>query len=301
MDTSKTILITGATSGIGRHAALHLTGSGHHVIATGRNEAKLAELAGEAAGTHLTIVRLDVTDQDSIAAAREQVDRITGGSGVDVLINNAGFGVTGPLAEIDDGDLRRQFDTNVFGLMAVTRAFLPQMQQRRSGRILNVSSVGGRMSFPFMGAYTATKHALEAMSDALRYELSPFGIDVVLIEPGVINTGFGDRAMETIGKYGRRPDSPYAPVYARADELQKLTESIGVDPIVISRVIDRAIRARRPRARYVAPFRSYLGLAVGSLLPTRVTDWAIRRLAGLTPRHFLADTSAQAQLTSPRA
>jgi NADP-dependent 3-hydroxy acid dehydrogenase YdfG len=151
----KTILITGATAGIGKHVALHLARKGYRVFASGRNAAALERLASEAAGTALETLRLDVTDAASIEAAREEIDRRTDGHGVDVLVNNAGYGLAGALEELADADIRAQFDTNVFGLVAVTRAFLPAMRRRGSGRVLNVSSVGGRITFPLFGAYTA--------------------------------------------------------------------------------------------------------------------------------------------------
>ena len=157
---SKIVLITGATAGIGRMSALHLARLGHHVIASGRKVAELAKLKDEAAGLKLDTLVLDVTSAASIASAVEEVSRLTGGHGLDVLVNNAGFGILGPTSEIDDGEMRRQFETNVFGLMSVTRAFLPRMQQRRSGRIINISSVGGRVTLPYFGVYNATKYAV---------------------------------------------------------------------------------------------------------------------------------------------
>src|SRR4051812_16541747 len=144
----QTILVTGATSGIGRHAALYLAKRGHRVFASGRNDKALAALMSSpeavAAGTGLETVQLDVTDAASIARARQIVHERTGGRGLDVLVNNAGFGVLGPTELITEADMRAQYETNVFGLMAVTRAFLPDMRARRSGRIINVSSLGGR-------------------------------------------------------------------------------------------------------------------------------------------------------------
>src|SRR5688572_9361755 len=146
MSNSKIILITGATAGIGRTTALYLAKEGHHVIATGRKQAQLTSLKTEAHEGKLDTLTLDVTSAESIAAAVSAVDALTGGRGIDVLVNNAGFGVLGPTSEISDAEMRRQYDTNVFGLMNVTRAFLPKMRDRRSGRIINVSSVGGRIT-----------------------------------------------------------------------------------------------------------------------------------------------------------
>src|SRR5215468_9431026 len=192
MSSSKTVFITGATAGIGRTTALHLASLGHHVIASGRRRAELDKLAAEGRGLagKLDVVALDVTQAASIAAAVDEVARLLGDRGLDVLINNAGFGVLGPTSEISDAEMRRQYETNVFGLMNVTRAFLPGMRARRAGRIINVSSIGGRITLPYFGVYNSTKYAVESLSDALRYELAPFGIDVALIEPGVIRTNF---------------------------------------------------------------------------------------------------------------
>src|SRR5579871_1628690 len=178
--TTQTILITGATSGIGRETALYLARRGHRVIASGRNREQLASLKEEAAGAALETVRLDVCDAQSIAEAAKEVERTTGGRGIDALVNNAGFGFAVAADEMTDADLRAQFETNVFGLMAMVRAFVPQMRARGRGRIVNVSSVGGRVTLPFFGAYNATKYAVESLSDAMRIELKPFGVDVAI-------------------------------------------------------------------------------------------------------------------------
>lgn len=295
---SQTVLITGATSGIGRHAALDLAERGYRVFATGRNRAAIAELQSEGNG-NLIAFRLDVTDPTSIAAARERVLEKTGGHGVDVLINNAGYGDIGPTEEVSDGDLRRQFETNVFGLMAVTRAFLPEMRERRSGRILNVSSIGGRVTMPLFGVYSASKYAVEALSDALRMELFAFGIRVVLIEPGPINTNFTARAMDNADKY-RDPSSPYAAVVARAEKLAELAERTGVSPAVITRAIRRAMTARYPRARYVAPLRGLAMVGLVRLLPTWLTDALMRAMAGFSKKRIDAWSPASAETPASR-
>src|SRR5690349_19373839 len=167
MNHPATILITGATSGIGRHAALALSRAGHRVLAGGRRADALAELVRESGGAIAPVV-LDVDDPGSIAAAVDEVDRLTAGAGVDVLINNAGYATVGALIELSDAALRAQFTTNVFGLMAVTRAFVPAMVARGRGRVINISSVSGRIPAPVLGAYHASKYAVEALSDALR-------------------------------------------------------------------------------------------------------------------------------------
>jgi NAD(P)-dependent dehydrogenase (short-subunit alcohol dehydrogenase family) len=295
--SQKTVLITGATSGIGRHAALHLARLGHHIIASGRSGEALASLKKEAREARLDVVLLDVTSDRSIREALAQVDRLTNGAGVDVLINNAGFGTLGPIAEMTDADVRAQFDTNVFGLLNVTRAVLPAMQARRSGRVINVSSIGGKVTMPFMGPYTATKHAVEALSDAMRQELAAFGIDVVVVEPGAIRTNFTNRSMDGVRKY-RSDTSPYAPIYRMADRMSETADRLAVDPIVISRVLARAVASRRPRARYIAPFSGRLAVFFGRALPTRLVDWVMRQAFGLTSRKLLAGTSAPATRTA---
>ncbi len=294
-NSSKTVLITGATAGIGRMTALHLAKLGHHVIASGRKVAELVKLREEAGTLLLDTVVLDVTSAESIAAAVATVDQLTAGKGVDVLVNNAGFGVLGPTSEIGDAEMRRQYDTNVFGLMAVTRAFLPRMRERRAGRIINVSSVGGRITLPFFGVYNSTKYAVESLSDALRYELRPFGIDVSLIEPGVIRTNFEATAVGNLGQFDT---TPYALAVAKYEQMSKTADRFASNPIVIAKAIARAVEARRPSARYVAPRSTHMILWMSSMLPTRVWDWAMRKVAFLNTKTLGLDGSATAKAST---
>ncbi|MCA9664893.1 MAG: SDR family oxidoreductase [Myxococcales bacterium] len=294
---AKTILITGASAGIGRDTAIRLAERGHRIIATARRREKLEALASEHAG--ITAVPLDVTDASSIARARTSVLELTDGYGVDAIINNAGYGQIGPLELIDDEALRRQFDTNVFGLMAVTRAFLPEMRERGHGRVVNISSLGGRIAFPLMGAYTATKFALEALSDSLRLELRPFGVRVVLIEPGVIRTEFADTAINSTSTLGQ--GSVYQPALERLEQLNAQMHRTAVSTRTVTRAIQAAIERRRPRARYVAPVFAGLGVGLLRRLPTALTDWLMRSFAGLTPKRLVHATSGQARLTDRAA
>jgi len=300
-DKKQTILVTGATSGIGRHAALYLAKRGHRVFASGRNEKALAALKASpeaaALGAALETVQLDVTDAASIARARDTVNARTGGRGVDALINNAGFGVLGPTELITDADMRAQYETNVFGLMAVTRAFLPEMRGRRSGRIINVSSLGGRHTLPFFGVYNSTKYAVESLSDALRIELGPFGVHVSLIEPGAIETEFTPRSLDGGAKY-RRADSPYAPVLGAFDRMERMAKQTAVGPAPVSRAIARAVESWRPRARYVAPRFAGLFVALMRFVPTRWADHAARQLLGFTRKSFRKALPAAALLTA---
>jgi NADP-dependent 3-hydroxy acid dehydrogenase YdfG len=282
----QSVLITGATAGIGYQTALDLLAAGHQVIAAGRNEAALLKLATQAGGNdRLRTLRLDVTDSASVAAAVVAVDRLTNGRGLDVLINNAGYMTPAPLADQSDADLRAQFETNVFGLMAVTRAFLPQMFKRRAGRVVNVSSVSGRFPAPLVGGYHATKYALEALSDALRMETHAFGIKVIVIEPGTIRTEFADRSQREARRAQPR-DTLYGSVYERADAVAKAADRIAVDPSRVSGVIARAVASRCPKARYLVPRRAWLALVLHALMPTCLFDALMRRLAGLTPRQL---------------
>jgi len=296
-DRKQTILVTGATSGIGRHAALHLAKRGHRVFASGRNEKALAALKSSSDGAALEIVQLDVTDAASIARARDSIHARTAGRGIDVLINNAGFGVLGPTELITEDDMRAQYETNVFGLMAVTRAFLPEMRARRSGRIINVSSLGGRYTLPFFGVYNSTKYAVESLSDALRIELGPFGVHVALIEPGAIETEFTPRSLDGGAKY-RRADSPYAPVMGAFDRMERMAKQTSVGPLPVSRAITRAVESRRPSPRYVAPRFAGLFVALMRLVPTRWSDQAARLMLGFTRRNFTRALPAAALVTA---
>jgi short-subunit dehydrogenase len=287
--TSQTILITGATSGIGRHAAFHLARLGHRVFASGRNEAALAEMKVGAPDTLETVV-LDVTSLESIDKARKLIEIRTSGKGVDVLVNNAGYGLLGPTELISDAEMRAQYETNVFGLMNVTRAFLPAMHARKSGRIINVSSIGGLVTFPFFGVYNSTKYAVESLSDGLRLELAPFGIHVSLVEPGVIATNFTDRSMQEISRF-RDASSRYSPVLARVDEMRKSSDRMAVGPECITKAIEAAATSRRPKARYTAPMRAVIGLSFMRRLPTRWVDAMFRMAVGLTKRRLFAEAA----------
>ena len=187
----KTIFITGASSGIGRATALHFHDRGWNVVATMRDPGAAGDLASL---EHVLVARLDVLDEASIAAARDAALARFGA--VDVLLNNAGYGAYGPLEAFSMDRVRRQFDTNVIGLLAVTRAFLPSFRERRSGTVVNVSSIGGRMTFPLGTLYHGTKFAVEGLSEALHYELEAFGVRVRIVEPGMVATDFGGRSFD---------------------------------------------------------------------------------------------------------
>ncbi len=278
---AKRVLVTGASAGIGRHVALALAKDGWQVFAAARRIERLRDLEREA-GESLRPIALDVNDAGSIAAAAQQVFDATDGYGVDGLVNNAGIALAGALANVSDQDLRLQFETNVFGLMAVTRAFLPKMMERRRGRIVNVSSSGGQVSLPLVGVYHATKFALEALSDTLRWELRPFGIRVSVIAPGPIRTEFGDKLLSSVSH--APAGSPYEPIFRRADDIREFAERRMQDPEVVTRDILHALSARRPRARYVEPRLLGFLIKLYQLSPTWLSDFVITRFTGLTPK-----------------
>jgi len=282
MRSEQSILITGATSGIGRDAALRLAGAGHLVLAGGRRRDALAGLAADSGGRVEPLV-LDVTEPASVEAARELVERRTGGRGLDVLVNNAGYALPGPLEALAEADLRGLFDTNLFGLLAVTRAFLPAMRERGLGRVVNVGSIMGRVAMPLLGAYNASKHAVAAVTDALRMELAPFGVAVVLVEPGPLRTGFAARALAGLAPY-RDPGSPYATALAGTDAAWARVYRLSPGPSAAGRAIVRAATADRPSPRYVVPARNRLVVAALATLPTPAADAAKRRIMGL-PAH----------------
>ena len=289
------ILITGATAGIGRTAALDLLERGHEVFATGRRpdalEAVRAEAAERAPSARCHILELDVTSTSSIAAAVATVDELTGGTGIDVLVNNAGYATVGPMIELDDATLQAQFETNVFGLARVTRAFAAKMIDRRAGRIINIGSVSGRVPAPMLGAYHATKYALEALTDALRMELRPFGIGVTIIEPGTIRTEFAGRAILESAR-ARAGATRYADIYERQAELAARFDKIATGPAVVSRAIVRAVEAKRAPIRVVAPGRFLALIAIVKALPTCWVDYLMRRIAGLDRLRLPASASS---------
>lgn len=273
---SKAVLITGCSTGIGRAAAARLARAGHPVYATARQPGALAELAALGCRT----LALDVCDEASMRAAVAEVERREGAVGV--LVNNAGYGSEGPLEEIPPDEVRRQFETNVFGPIRLTQLVLPGMRRQRWGRIVNVSSMGGRLTLPGGGVYHATKYALEALSDALRFEVRGFGVDVVVIEPGAIRTEFGNTAIGKIRALGGA-DSPYAGFRdALAEQIQGLYDgpmaAFAGAPDDVARAIERAIGARRPKTRIPVTLGARVLIRLRRWLPDRAFDAVLRTL-----------------------
>jgi NAD(P)-dependent dehydrogenase (short-subunit alcohol dehydrogenase family) len=243
---SHAVLITGCSTGIGRATAARFAQSGHAVYATARRPEAIEDLAQKGC----RVLALDVCDEGSMRAAVETVEKREGAVGV--LVNNAGYGSEGPFEEVPMEEVRRQFETNVFGLIQLTKLVLPGMRRQHFGRIVNLSSMGGRMTLPGGAFYHATKYAVEALSDALRFEVSGFGIAVVLVEPGPIKTEFGATALEKVRSLGTK-DSPYAKFREVLAHHLDYTGPIGAlagTPEAVAKAIERAVTARRPRPRY---------------------------------------------------
>ena len=266
----KVVLITGASSGIGKATVAILAAKGWKVYAAARRLESMQDLAGIGA----IPLKLDVVDPQQCRAAVEEILRNEGH--IDALVNNAGYGSYGALEDVPDEEARRQFDVNVFGLMGLTRQVLPHMRNQKRGRIINVSSMGGRLTAPMGGWYHATKYALEALSDALRTEVKQFGIDVVVIEPGIVSTAWGGIAIENL--LAASGNGPYSEL-ARAVAI--VLEKAGgpgkwpmtpASPDAIARVIEHALQANRPKTRYAAPCHAKLFLFFRWLLPDCVFD-----------------------------
>jgi NAD(P)-dependent dehydrogenase (short-subunit alcohol dehydrogenase family) len=266
----RVVLITGASSGIGKATSALLAAKGWRVYASARRIESMQDLTGVGA----IPLKLDVTDQLQCRAAVEEILRKEGR--IDALVNNAGYGSYGALEEVPDGEARRQFDVNVFGLMGLTRLVLPHMRAQKNGRIVNVSSIGGRLTTPMGGWYHATKVALEALSDSLRTEVKPFGIDVVVIRPGSVSTAWNGIAKENL--LAVSGSGPYGEL---AGDMATILETAGrrgrwpmtpASPEVIARVIEHALETNRPKTRYAAPCHAKLFLFFRWLLPDCVFD-----------------------------
>ncbi|MEY3212800.1 MAG: hypothetical protein RIT28_3281 [Pseudomonadota bacterium] len=264
---SKVILITGCSSGIGAATALRLVKAGHTVYASARKVESLAALAEAGCRT----LALDVNDEASMAQAVAAVEAEHGAVGV--LINNAGYSQSGAVESVSMADARRQFETNVFGLLRMCQLVLPGMRAQRQGKIINIGSMGGTLTFPGGGLYHASKYAVEALSDAMRFEVKGFGVDVILIQPGLIRTGFGEAVAGTIA---RAEGGVYAEFNAAvAKATQEAYEkgplaALGGAPDDVAAVIQKAIGARKPKARYPVTASAHLLMAQRRLL----SDWA---------------------------
>jgi NAD(P)-dependent dehydrogenase (short-subunit alcohol dehydrogenase family) len=276
---SGAVVVTGASSGIGEACALHLDRGGFEVFAGVRRESDAAALQSKASG-RLRPVLLDVTDTATIARAAGVVAHATGDRGLAGLVNNAGVLVPGVLEFLDLEDLRRQLEVNVVGQIAVTQAFLPALRRCR-GRVVNIGSIGGRVALPFIGPYNASKFALEALTDSLRLELHPWGIDVSIVEPGSVATRIwekSDVAADTA--VGALPRDALV-LYRQAIEAMRAASSRferhGVPAARVARAVEHALTARRPKTRYLVGGDARVQAFAKWLLPDRVLDAVLRR------------------------
>ncbi|MEK6276747.1 MAG: oxidoreductase [Actinomycetota bacterium] len=297
-EASKAVLITGCSSGIGHETARHLAGKGWKVYATARRPESIEDLKSEGCET----LACDVTDEASMSACVSAVEQAEGAAGA--LVNNAGYSQSGALEEVPLDAVRRQFETNVFGLLRMCQLALPGMRRQGWGRIVNVSSMGGKLVFPGGGVYHATKHAVEALSDALRFEVAGFGVDVVIIEPGLIKTRFGETAAGSISDE-LPSDGPYAEFNtAVGRETAAVYEGglarLGGGPETVARKIERAISARRPRTRYKVTASAGLSLGARRVMSDRMWDRFVgtqfpRPGKRFEPRRCAAALAGQAQ------
>ena len=278
----KSVLITGGTDGLGRAAAILLAERGYNVFAGGRDPEKLASLAQLARERKLPLqpIELDVCNRDSIDRSVSEIER--SGNSVDILVNNAGIVILAAMEEISAEDLRKQYETNLFGAVRLMQRVLPEMRRKRRGRIINMSSLSGRIVHPLYGPYASTKFALEAVSDAMRLELYPFDIHVVLIEPGYIETNIKRTALELSSSYAERAGgSPYVGIYQPILKWAKTSNRSRTTPEDCARVVLRAIEDTRPRPRYLVTRGAKMWVLARRLLSDRALDRLTRKVFGL--------------------
>jgi NAD(P)-dependent dehydrogenase (short-subunit alcohol dehydrogenase family) len=270
-NTLKSVVITGASTGIGAACAIHLAGLGFRVFAGVRKPADGETLTAEG-GSSIIPLLIDVTDEKMIGKAAETVRQQVGESGLYGLVNNAGIAVPGPLEYVPVADFRRQIEVNLIGQVAVTQAFLPLIRTA-TGRIVNISSVGGLSSLPFFGPYNASKFGLEAISDSLRVELLPWGIHLAVIEPGAVKTPIWAKSApaEITDQFPPEAHERYGPVLKAMPKIARKQNDAGIDPLVVARSVEHALLSPRPRLRYVVGGDT-IGRAILEILPGRWRD-----------------------------
>ena len=271
-----TVLVTGASSGIGRSTCLYLAGKGYSVIATSRAMARLKGLLSEASASGLAVhgVELDINDDDQVDHVMRQV--LSDHGTIDALVNNAGYGLWGPVETLAIDELKAQFETNLFATVRMAKAVLPGMLAQRSGKIVNISSILGRMGTPFNGAYVSSKFALEGLSESMRAELWPFGVHVAIVEPGIFATDFLRNQVRASASDD--PDLPYAPYSQRyTSRRQRYQQRLASDPVRVSRVIHKILRSRRPAFRHAVGIEARLGILGARFLPERLFQTMVSR------------------------
>lgn len=275
------VLITGVSTGIGYATAQEMLAADYHVLGSVRSEEDAARVKAEL-GERFTALTFDVTDHAAVRQAAKVVAATLGGQNLTALVNNAGVSTAGPLLHMPLEVFRQTLEVNVSGLLNVTQQFAPLLGARQKaphprGRIVNISSVSGRVAYPFMGAYAASKHAVEALSDALRRELLIYGVDVILIEPGTVRTPIVEKFAEQIDRY---LGTDYEPALRKVEQQVQKREQSGLPVEAVTRVIRVAIESRRPRTRYPIPRKWLAGWLLPRWLPDRWFDALIaRRLA----------------------
>ena len=272
---TQTVLITGASSGIGYATCLYLAERGYRVIATSRARERLVPLEAEASGKKLEVVAVEMDVNDD-AAVEEAVPRIIEEHGaIDVLVNNAGYGLWGPAQSLSVDELRAQFETNFFAAVKLSKAVLPGMVRQRHGTIVNVTSVLGRLGTPFNGAYVASKFALEGLSESMRVELWPLGVRVAVVEPGYVRTEFLNN--QEVGEAVESNDSPYKPFMRRYRARHRFYESKMAGPARVAKVIHKIIKSRKPRFRHPVGLDARAGMLGARFLPERLYQALLSR------------------------
>lgn len=277
--TQKTLVITGCSTGFGRATALRMAGLGWRVFATVRKDADLVALQEEArrleGDGELVPVLCDITDAAQVASLRGAVSAVV--ESLDALVNNAGTAYAAPLELLELDDLRQQFEINVVAQISVTQAFLPLLKAAK-GTIINISSISGRYAAPVIGPYAASKYALEALSDALRVEMAPFGVRVVLIEPGSSSTQIWATSRQRAEKLNQYRDGPYGPLLARVERFINHSEKHGFAPELVAEVIEQALSTARPKARYLVPRREGRVIFARKFVTDRFWDKQVRKM-----------------------
>jgi|TARA_B100001971_G_scaffold165014_1_gene155562 short-subunit dehydrogenase len=270
-----TVLITGASSGIGRATCLYLAQRGYTVIGTSRVASRLDGLREDARNSEVVVhgVEVDINSDSEVERAMPEV--ISEHGIIDALVNNAGYGLWGPVESLSIDELRAQFETNVFAAVRMTKAVLPGMLAQRRGKIVNVSSVLGRLATPFNGAYASSKFALEGLSESMRTELWPFGVHVSVVEPGLFETDF--QANQVKAERSQDPALAYSAYVQRYNSTHRRYEKLSSDPVKVSKVIHKIIRSRRPGFRYPVSIEARAGILGARFLPERLFRWLLSR------------------------
>jgi NAD(P)-dependent dehydrogenase (short-subunit alcohol dehydrogenase family) len=281
-ENMKNIVIKGVSTGIGYAAALRLTKASHNVFGSVRNEADAKRLQTELGENYHPLI-FDVTDSNAIQDAVEYVTNIVGDNGIDALINNSGIALGGPILELPVDIFRKQFEVNIFGIISVTQAFSKLLGAYKgathNGKIIMISSVAGKRSYPFVGPYSASKHALEGMSDALRRELMLYDIDVILVEPGPVKTDIWKKTPNLENNIFLKSD--FEPALRKFNGMIKIFEKKGLDPDVIAKRIEKIIISNSPKTRYVLSPNKLRDYILPGLLPDRWLDRAMSKALGL--------------------